>query len=156
MKTIFPVDYIVDLSTGEELKIAEFDPERIPEMKDLDVINASSDVLDLCTRVPREILEEAKKGYDTRLKPLLRTPPVGTLLRAPMPLCNERWSCSMYNKMGCSLRNISEKGGAFPECWEIEADKLVKLSADILDDSRALKTAIIHVWRQGAYSIIVE
>lgn len=154
--TIFPVDYIIDLSTGEELKIAEFDPERIPEMKNPDILYASTDVLNLCTRISREILEEAKHGYDTRLKPLLRTPPIGALLKAPMPFCAERWSCSMYSKMECSVRNISKCGGAFPECWEAEADKLVRLPVDILDASRALRTAVIHSWRQGMYAMIVS
>lgn len=152
---IHPVEYIIDLSTGEDLQIAEFDPNRIPEMNNPDVMCASSDILDRCTKASREILEEAKHGYDSRLKPLLRTPPVGALLKFPFPLCSERLSCSMYDKTRCSTKNIFRQGGAFPECWEAEIDPLIKFSTTIIVASRALRTAIVHSWRQGMYSIIV-
>jgi len=152
---IHPVDYTIDLSTGEELKIAEFDPERIPEMNDPEVIIASADVLDRCTRASREALESAKRGYDTELKSLLKTPPVGALLKISSPLCSERWSCSMYNKTECSTKNISRQGGAFPECWEAEANISIKFPTDIIEASRALRTAVVHVWRHGTYAIIV-
>ena len=156
LTVIDPVDYIIDLSTGEELHIAEFDPDRIPEMKEAAVIKASFGVLDYCTKVSRDIIEEAKGGYDTRLKALLKTPPIGALLKIPLHICHERTSCSMYVPSKCTTKNVNPSGesvDSFPECFESETDKS---SPEIMLKSRILNTAIIQSWRQNRYVVIID
>ena len=156
LTVIDPVDYIIDLSTGEELHIAEFDPGRIIEMKDPAVIAASSRILDFCTKVSRDIIEEAKGGYDSRLKPLIKTPPIGALLKIPLHIGYERTSCSMYVPSKCTTKNVNPSGesvGSFPECFESETDKS---SPEIMLKSRILNTAIIQSWRQNRYVVIID
>lgn len=152
MMEIYQVDYIIDLSTGEKLHISEFDPERIPEMQDLNVINASSDVLDHCTMVPRNVMEDAKHGYDTEFKKLLRTPPIGALLKTKQTLCSERDVCSMYDASKCTTRNIAKGSYALPICWEADVSH-TKYNDHITAASRTLRTAVIHAWRRGMLAV---
>jgi hypothetical protein len=125
--------------------VAEFDPERVPSMT-AEVLALAAGTVERCTVAPRDVIEEAKRGYDMRLKPLLRASPVGSLVRVPLTLCSERGWCSMYDPNKCTTRNIKRNGGDFPGCWEADTD----------EKARGLCTAIVHAWRQGYYPIIVS
>lgn len=152
---IHPVEYLIDLSTNETIHIAEFDPDRILEMQNQSVLEASHDVLEQCTKMPREVIEEAKHGYDTNFKILLRTPPVGALLKLPLPLCSERSVCSLYKISKCTTKNVDDKVGNFPICFESDFPVKTLFTKEVVSVSRDLKSSIIHSWGKGMYVILV-
>lgn len=142
---ITPTEYSLELSTGEKIHLSEFDPELIPELADPKIVLACSHILVHATWMPRAVVEEAKRGLDTRFNLLLRTSSIGCLLKAIRPDCALRKSCQMAAP-GCTLRNISGKKGKFPDCWTYEGGSL---------RAEALGSAVARAWKEGRYAVMV-
>jgi len=145
------VDYEISLSNGERISVTEFDPDRIPYMRSLDVLAACRGILERCTHAPREAIEEAKRGYDKALSALLRGPE-GAMARANPPVCRLIHDCAMASN-DCTLRNFKKRAGLFPECWEYAPPEglpvLVRMAAV------ELGTAVGNAWRSGSHPVIV-
>ncbi len=62
MRTVEPVEYLLHLSTGEDITVAELDPESVPSLTDPVVVFLADAVLSRCTRAPRSAIEDAKGG----------------------------------------------------------------------------------------------
>ena len=88
-------EYPIKLSTGETIQIAEIDAERSPALANLEVRKALDGLLQHCCRVSRKVMEEAKAGYDTQFKKLLRSQPIGCMLKAEPHQCRLINECAM-------------------------------------------------------------
>ncbi len=121
--------YKIRLSTREFINITEF-----IETPLLDRI------LDLCTKMPREIIEEAKMGYDTNFKKLLGRDPKSCLgiLDAS---CDLKSECQMFNSSECSSKFLRRGKPSFPICFHF-------------NDS--ISSDIISCWRNDSYVILVS
>ena len=152
MRLIVPNDYTLDLSSGETIIVSEFDPVHIPELKSDVVLKGCASIFAKVTRVSREMLEDAKIGYDAPLMKRLGSPPVICLMRVANPSCsmNDIKECSMASD-ACTTKNTKKSLGLFPECFAYlpEAD-------DVNDDAASVGTAIILAWRQNKYAIVVD
>jgi hypothetical protein len=145
-------DYRLTISTGEELQICELDPGLVSELRDAEVRTSADPWLTRCTRAPRAALEEAKRGHSGPLDRLLRTPPIGILIRNDRHLCGRVSSCSMADKKGCSTRNVDPRRGLglFPECWSPELPDVSPPGTE------ELVSYVVRAWRDGRYVILVE
>lgn len=151
MRPVLPNRYKLRLSTGEEILVAEIDIGMLeaPEA----VLRASSIVTTLCTSISREIMEEAKMGYDTRFLKCLRSPPIGCLLRVYSPRCSLFKDCTMANARECTTKNSTRKGGKFPSCWSYDVSYV---DAEIVAEVREFCDAVIHSWRENHHVILVD
>jgi len=150
MNPAFPNEYVLHLSTGETIQVSELD---------LSILGASPAILAhfaplqaLCTQLTRSQLEEAKGGYDEALKSKLRSPPVGCLIKNPAPVCSLIASCSMANKKECTTKNVTKRGGKFPDCWTVETGKLQGFERAWAAE---LSDVVIHAWRAGRHVFVV-
>ena len=147
-------EYTIRLTTGETLGIAELDTERSPALLHPGVAAACEGLLRHCTRVPREIMEEAKSGYDGRFKPLLRASPNGCMLKSDPHGCRLIGDCAMAFKPVCTLRNIDTKHKPLPICWEYAAPPIDDL--EVHNAAVDLGSCIGHAWRRGLYVVVVD
>lgn len=157
--SIYFISYLVELETKEKITVAEIIPELFPEFFcNSEVLLAAADVLDRCSRMPRHVLESAKMGHSREFEALVRTPPVGCLLKLKLPVCAEIKSCAIANPVKCTTRFVEPRRrgaiGRFPPCWEMETDP--KLSQDVNMKVRSLASGIVSSWKSGHYVIIVE
>ncbi len=149
-----PDEYPLKLSTGELLEISEFDAERSPALQHPEIMVAVSGLIAQCAKVPRVVMEEAKKGYDRNFLRLLRGDPRGAMIKATPPGCGLHKQCAMETSF-CTLRSgpmTGKKPGLLPLCWEFAAPSVsLELRAPTID----LGTAIGQAWRRGRYVIII-
>jgi hypothetical protein len=146
-------EYIIRLTTGETLWIAELDTERSPALLHPKIVAACEGLLRHCTRVHREIMEEAKAGYDGRFKPLLRSPPNGCMVKADPPICRLIRECAMAFVPVCTLHNLDGKA-PLPVCWEFSAPPVE--DKEVYNSAIELGMCIGHAWRRGLYAVIVD
>lgn len=151
MLSVEPVEYVIELSTGETLLVSELDPESVPALADGAVRKAAEAALSRCTVCPRDVLEDAKRGHTAPLEALLRTPPAGCLLRLRAPECREIGFCVSADRAGCST---AAGGGSVPPCWTFRP------GGDPMADPASLAasvigTAIVHAWAAGRYVVLV-
>lgn len=153
--TIHPIEYPLELSTGESVLVSELDPGRIPALTDPAVLEAVSPVLSRCARMPRAALEAAKMGHSKHFEELMSTPPIGALMKLERHLCAERLDCAMA-KPGCTTRNVARRGppGRFPVCWEYEVPEGTDVA--VAFTARDLAGCVVLAWRAGRIAIIVE
>lgn len=147
-------EYPLRLSTGETIQVAEIDAERSPALAIPQIRKSIESLLKHCCLVPREIVEEAKGGYDTRLKPLLRSQPRGCMIKTEKPICLHIESCSMASKPICTLHNCAPSSTPLPICWEFSPPPMAHLEARTATID--LGTLIGHAWRLGKYVFIVD
>jgi hypothetical protein len=148
-------EYIIRLTTGETLTIAELDTERSPALLIPQVAKACDGLLRHCTRVTREIMEEAKGGYDARFKPLLRASPQGCMAKADPHVCRLIRDCAMASGPICTLRNSNQRSRApLPICWEFPAPVIPDL--EVQNAIIELGSCIGHAWRRGLHVVIVD
>jgi len=153
--TIYPIEYSIELSTGESVLVSELDPGRISGLLDPAVVEAATPVLNRCARMPRAALEAAKMGHSKHFEELMSTPPIGALMKLERHLCAERYECAIV-KPNCTTRNVVRRGppGRFPVCWEYEVpdgtDPVVAFMA------RDLAGCVVLAWRAGRIAVIVE
>lgn len=157
VERIEPFCYHIDLTTGERIEIAEFDPEHIPSLLNPIIQEACKSIFGTCTFVERAVMEEAKRGLDTRFKKLMRSGPMGSLLKVLNPVCADTKDCVMYDHGKCTTRFIKKNVGGFPECWmgTPELSKR-KLSPAEFRTATAIITSIVHAWREGQRVVIIS
>lgn len=128
------LNYRLELGTREIIDIFEIE---------LDGNELDGNVFQLCSHVPRSILEEAKGGWTKPLERMLRTPPVGALLRLNLT-CASIDGCPIGKFPNCSTSFLDrkERHGAFPDCW--------------MHARGWESTVIVHAWRNGLYVIIAD
>lgn len=148
-------EYSIELSTKETLHILEISLEAIDDWSkkaftDLDAARVIHGVLSLCTKVPHSVLEEAKYGYTKPLERLLKTPPVGALMKIDRPVCLNINDCAMANRQRCTTRSHG-----FPECWDYSMGDCDELTDSMLSAQEAVK-AIVMAWRDNRYAIISD
>jgi hypothetical protein len=146
------VEYVLRLSTGEDILVSELDPESVPLLADPEVARLAGAVLSLCARAPRTALEDAKSGLPEALEPYLGTPPAGCLLKMSVPLCSEVRHCVISDSVKCSTHHRMKRGPAFPMCWTFA----VPLGGTPAQSSRArdLSDSIVSAWRDGRHVIV--
>ena len=148
-------EYPLRLSTGETIQVAEIDAARSPALIVPQIRKAIERLLAHCCHVPREIVEEAKGGYDTRLKPLLRSQPMGCMIKAEPSICRHIDGCSMAFKPICTLHNCRPSQTPLPICWEFSpSQSMAHLEARTA--AIDVGTIIGHAWRRGFYVFIVD
>lgn len=156
--SIYFISYLLELETKEKITVSEINPELFPEFSEPEVMSAASDILDQCSRMPRHVLESAKMGHSREFEALMRTPPIGCLLKLKLPVCAEIKSCAIANPIKCTTKFVEPKRrgaiGKFPPCWEMETDP--NLSQNVAIKVRALASGIVTSWKAGHYVIIVE
>lgn len=150
MNRVQPNEYVLKMSTGEVLQVSEIDMTILqpPEA----VISAFSQIYNLCTKLTRLELEEAKAGWDNAMKQKMHSFAHGCLVRIENHVCGEIRSCSMANKQTCTTKNLSKKGGNFPICWTYSLDKLNGFNRSWAAE---LCDAVVHAWRLGRHVILV-
>jgi hypothetical protein len=147
-------EYPLRLTTGETIQIAEIDSERSPALLIPQVRMALDGLLTQCCHVSREIMEEAKGGYDTNLKPLLRSSPIGCMIKAEPAICRHIESCAMALKSICTLHNCRSNSNPLPVCWEYSLPASIA-HLEIRTAIIELGTLIGHSWRKNQFVIIV-
>ena len=147
-------EYPLYLSTGETIKITEIDAERSPITNHPKIREALDGLLQHCSHISREIVEEAKGGYDTNFKLLLRAQPMGCMAKANPHECLHIRDCAMAMKSVCTLHNCLPSKTPLPICWEfspsIKIDD-IEIKSSVIE----LGTIIGHSWRTGKYIILV-
>lgn len=151
---IYPVEYSIRLTTNEVIDISEYDYELVPVLKDERVVLNGHDFLRFCPTISREVLEELKRGYDTRFKGIARKPPMSALLNIESKFCRIREECTMYNLKSCTANRILGGKIDFPICFEYEPPKFI--SEEIQSIVSALGTSIVHAWKQNRIVVLVN
>jgi hypothetical protein len=154
MSGIVPIEYNLHLDTGEQIMICELDQETTPTLSDPIVIEFLKNLLDRCSFVTREALEEAKLGRAKPLQNQIRSTPIGALLTITKPDCDHIKDCVMADKKKCSTRNIGKSGGKFPQCWDYQLDS--KIPPEPKAAVAAIGAVIVHAWREGRHVFIVK
>ena len=124
------LDYKVSISTGETIQIVEieYSPDLDPE------------VVDLCGRMPRAVLEEVKYGDDVQFRKLLSGSPDRNLIRSAKKLCAEDKYCSMKTP-DCVPGKFRRGLSVLPQCYTTPDEFFF---------------TCMHAWREGKYVIIVD
>jgi hypothetical protein len=144
MRPIEVLEYSLILSTQELLLVTEIQQTMISDVTDI----VLDDILQHCTRVPHDVLQDAKIGGTKPLEKLLRTPPQGCLVKLVYSTCSELQSCSKADRQLCSTTIIKRKKKTIPRCWQAQSQHENGLS-------RSIGTTIVHAWKDGRYVFIV-
>lgn len=142
------LEYNIDLSTGENIKIAEFD-----SVTNKFIWNHEEELhelLNIITKCNRKTIEDAKKGYSKDFEKSMKAPPYGCLLKLKKPICSEKNDCVSYKPKTCTTKNIKKKLGQFPDCWNFWFEDEVPYQI------RLFANRVIHYWREGFYVVIVH
>jgi len=148
-------EYSLHLSTGETIKIAELDAERSPALNHPQILKVLDGLLKHCSHMSREVVEEAKGGYDANFKKLLRAQPTGCMAKAEPAICLLINECAMANKLVCTLHNCLPSKTSLPVCWEFSPSVPIA-SLEIRSAIIDLGTIIGHSWGNGSFVIIVR
>jgi hypothetical protein len=146
-------EYPIRLSTGETIQIAEIDAFRSPALANLHVLKVLDGLLKHCSSMSRKIVEEAKGGYDTNFKALLRAQPMGCMIKSNSPICLRINDCSMASKPVCTLHNCLPSKTPLPICWEFSPPPIANLEVRLA--AIELGTIVGHAWRRGLYVCLV-
>jgi hypothetical protein len=148
-------EYSLELSTGERLAVTEIamgalDSWMTKAFSDAAARQLLAGVLDLCTRAPRCVLDDAKIGYTKPLERLLKTPPSGALMRLDKPECFSMSNCAVADKAKCTARFDK-----FPECWDYDIGHSDDFT-DAMSAAQELAKTVVFAWKDGRYVIISE
>lgn len=154
MQSVEFSEYNLLLSTGEKISVSELDPESIPCLMDDAVLLAAAPFLVLCTRAPRQAVEDAKSGLPESLEAFLSTPPAGCLVKVQPHACAEVRHCVISDRTKCSTRYSLRKRPAFPRCWT--ASVLSHGSPEVVSQARDLADSIVSAWRDGRHVVLVQ
>jgi len=140
----FPNEYSIRLkSTGEVIHITEINKFVFDQVKNN--IKSIQKLIEKCSFVPTEILQEAKMGHTDRFQKYLNTQPMGCLIQIDKPICKLINDCGMADINKCHTKFISNNRGKFPICLEYSTDSI---------ELKDLSWIIVHAWREGNYIII--
>jgi hypothetical protein len=120
--------YTLNLSTGESIEVVELYKEPTNQL-----------ISNLCTKMKKSYLEEAKMGYDTNFKKFLGRSP-STCLQIMNEKCSLSKSCSMFKDKECNSGFRKRGKPSFPRCFSFE-------------DPDA--SEITYQWRENVYVIVV-
>lgn len=145
-------EYSLKLGTGETILITEVPVGAMNSSVQQAFNNPRSlemvfSIIALCTKVPRQVLEDAKIGYTKPLENLLRTPPAGALMKLDYPVCANINDCIMATDK-CTAR----AGMKNPECWEYSPTNH-DLEIDTITAKEIART-VVMAWRDGRHVII--
>jgi len=155
VRSVELVEYVLHLSTGEEILVSELDPESVPVLRDPEVVRLADAVLSRCTVAPRWAIEDAKSGLPESLEPFLRTPPHGCLLRLSRPLCAEMRTCVLADRSRCSTVRTERRGlPGFPLCWTFDVPQFP--DGERSSSARDLADSVVLAWRDGRHVLIAD
>jgi hypothetical protein len=156
--SVDPVEYTLHLGTGEEMLFTELDDRVIPALQDKRVVGALHGILRRCTPVTHSILQEAKLGHTKSLENLLRTPPIGSLLKLDKPICSQIGCCVMADVRRCTTNNIKGKLGIFPDCWAYAVDiPIIEIDkAYVMMAAGEISRCVVNAWKANRYVLIVS
>jgi hypothetical protein len=148
-------EYSLNLCTGETIRVSEISMGALDKFEksafeDPATFEAMSSIISLCTKAPHQAMEDAKIGHTKPLEKLLRTPPVGTLMKVDRPVCTNMFDCAMADSKKCTTRFSK-----FPECWDYAMDGDGDLTNSMVAAHEIVKE-IVMAWRDGRYVIISE
>ena len=150
-------EYSLKLGTGETIDVAEIamgalDAWSKQAFDDQAAGKSIAGILLLCTKVPRQAVEDAKIGYAKPLERLLRTPPAGALLKLDRPACANISDCAMADAHKCTtlFASVSVK---FPECWDYDLASGSNFTDPMAAAQEVAKT-IVMAWRDGRHVVI--
>lgn len=143
------VEYELQLSTGETLKISELDPDRILDGPTRNHVRSWPDSLSRCTKLTRENMEHAKLGHDAPLRSALRSPPVAMILKMSERPCSERKWCLSWHPSACtsSGRNVGRGKKELMPCWSCDGPSA---------EDRELSTSLLRAWHEGRTVIVIS
>jgi hypothetical protein len=154
VRTVEFVEYNLSLSTGEDIRVSELDPESIPSLTDPVVVRLADAVLSRCTRAPRSAVEDAKSGLPESLEAHLGSPPAGCLLRVSVPVCAELKFCVISDPVRCSTRHRTKRGPGFPMCWTFSVPE--GGTGPQRSQAQDLADSIVSAWRDGRHVVIAD
>ncbi len=131
----------------------ELDAGVVLGLADAAVVAAARSVLERCTIVSRDVVEESKGGYTQRLHKLLRSPPIACLVTLSAT-CGELRTCSMSDPVKCVTNRTVRKLPAFPDCWRFAPDGVP--SAEVGRLANDIGTTAVHAWRSGKHVFVVD
>lgn len=137
-------EYVLKLSTGEEIQVSELVLSIHPISAEAAAEFAR--IRHLCTEVTHAELEDAKIGYDRPFLRKMRAGPTGCLLKNPGAVCGLIGSCSMAKPAQCTTKNVGRSKGKFPICWTWPSSA---------PGSSELCDAVVHAWREGRHVVVV-
>lgn len=150
---IQPVQYSITLDTNEQIEVFELDSDRETVLLNELIIKSLEHVLEHCSYVTRKSIENAKKLFSKELSELLRTPPIGILIKLNME-CSQINDCPMSSHKECSTKNVTKKHGRFPICWTYEIKTALSDTETIMAND--LANHIFQAWRSGTYVLIAK
>lgn len=153
-------EYVLHLGTGENLSVLEIDMAALDAWSrqafdDPCAKKALSSIFSLCTRVSKEAIEDAKIGWTKPLEKLLRTPPIGALLKLDKPICFNLRDCAMADPNKCTTRPAC-KNISLPECWDYDIGTAKDFPNSMIAAQEVAKTIVVTGWSNGKYVIISE
>lgn len=141
------LEYPVKLSNGEVIKIAEIDIGRIDDPFYREALLGDVHPLNRIPRIPFELVEEMKLGYDGRIRNRLGSNPIAHLLQLKYSeQCTHSKTCITYNDKTCRLLGSDKSvNKRLLNCWEYkESDNKL----------RDLITSVSFKWAENFHVII--
>ena len=153
-------EYSLQLGTGESLDVAEIVMATLDDwsrkaFEDPAAAKAMHKVTSLCSRIPHRIMEYAKIGYTKPLERLLKTPPIGALMKLDKPECLNLSDCAMADQHKCTTRFLLASA-KFPECWDYTLIGKDEEFTDGMVAAQEIVKTIVMAWRDGRHVIISE
>jgi hypothetical protein len=153
-------EYSLQLGTGEAIAITEISLKALDDwarkaFDDAKSSKAIAGVVGLCSKIPHQIMEDAKIGYTKPLEHLLRIPSIGALTKLDRPRCSNISECAMADERKCTTRHLSTSG-KFPECWDYSLAGQDEEFTDSMAAAQEIAKVIVMAWRDGRYVIISE
>jgi hypothetical protein len=138
-------EYKLTIENGEEIDVLEFPVSVLNFLKQI-----NHPIIDRCSIVPRDVIEEAKRGGTFRFKKYLKSP-ISSLLKFKPDLCSHHQDCVLYKEQTCTTQNFSN----FPICWTaiIEFPDLSETQQQILS---MIINQIIHAWKDNKRVILAN
>lgn len=148
-------EYSLNLSTGEKIDVLEIPLKALDSwskraFQDPIAFKSMSGILSLCTTATHQAMEDAKIGYTKPLERLLKTPPIGILIKLDRPVCMSISDCAMADRKKCTT-----KFDKFPECWDYALDVEGDFT-EVVTIAHEIVKQIVMAWRDGRYVIIVS
>ena len=143
------VEYTLLASTGESILISELDPERISDLSMRSWVESNPSTLSRCTTVTREVMEQAKIGYDKPFLEALSSPPASMLFKFKGSRCAHRKSCLSWSAPSCTLdgKPPKKRGLKLMQCWSYDGQTV--------DESEVLN-AVVRAWLDGRNVVIIR
>lgn len=143
-------EYLIRLSTGEDIEIAEVNMNLLGLSDSL--LQALLPIFSICTNLSETEIEEARIGDDRAFKRKMNSQPVGSLARLADPVCSQIRNCGMADAKTCTTKNVNKRIGKFPSCWTTETREFVDF-----ERLRYLEVynSIVHAWREGRHVVVI-